>query len=792
MRQEHLLDLQDQVCSYKRCLEDQRLRHSQQIKELCAQGKEEEERQRSRALATQWHQEVSAAQRELVEFAVEKLVFKPSATPHAPRSSASAVHIQHEQQLARERLGEAIAEMGAQVEHLVRSKLVMEWQLAVKDRKLEALSGALDASLSAQTLAQHRCNSLLQRAQTHRVGEDGHAWSRVEALQHRLALVSQQLEDTNLRAIKLSTALSQAQEDRDTAATSLQALQRRHASLSSDHAAAMAEQTQKMQEEVATKAQQMDGTLREFVRGEVLPLMTRQQESEHMEVLALSEELCLRKASEVLLLDRLSSMQQRQDVLRRQQAAAKEAHARAEEHVVEVSTQLARQRSWCSLPDTEESMEQVVQDRDKARAEVTRLTADLQVEQANLARAREQTLAQRAAREQAEGDAAEASEALRLQRAVHDKELASQKAMLLEEMRRTEQELKARWQASSARLQAEVNRLQATEQQEEARVLDVPPRALNVGVQTDEDQLWAANEDRWCERERQLDDEVLMLEAAVKGLKQEAAVMQEQLEEKEEALTALQQAIGQAAKRENARAGGAAETLSSHLVASKVENTDLKRKLKKAQQAEREMREVLHTRQGGQGSGSAQPAAGTMSAANKAHWPSAPTVTFAKSPAAGRESKAGSLDLVCVDEHKPGSLTPQKAGSLRGSLDSLRTSGDSDVYGSLLAAAAAEAQAHLGAFDAGSHVRTTVHVEGLLKWLDRSLRLQSDGEASLVSALHGPSVCVSCLCRVCVLAIESCSVRRVECNTVYQRGSQEPGRGVRGTHSTVQECVAKL
>ena len=747
MREEHLLDLQDQVSSYKRCVEDQRVRHAQQIKELCAQGKEEEERQRSRALATQWHQEVSAAQRELVEFAVEKLVFKPSAPPHAPRSGASAVHIQHEQQLARERLGEAIAEMGAQVEHLVRSKLVMEWQLAVKDRKLEALSGALDASLSAQTLAQHRCNSLLQRAQTHRVGEDGHAWSRVEALQHRLALVSQQLEDTNLRAIKLSTALSQAQEDRDMAAASLQALQRRHASLSSDHAAAMAQQMQKVQEEVATKAQQLDGTLREFVRGEVLPLMTRQQQSEQMEVLALSEELCVRKASEVLLLDRLSCMQQRQDVLRRQHAAAKEAHVRAEERVVEVSTQLARQLSWCPLPDTEESMEQVLQDRDKARAEVARLTADLQVEHANLARAREQTLAQRAAREQAEGDAAEASEALRLQRAVHDKELASQKAMLLEEMRRTEQELKARWQASSARLQAEVNRLQATEQQEEARVLDVPPRALNVGVQTDEDQLWAANEDRWCERERQLDDEVLMLEAAVKGLKQEAAVMQEQLEEKEEALTALQQAIAQAAKRENARAGGAAEALSSHLVASKVENTDLKRKLKKAQQAEREMREVLHTRQAtGQGSGSAQPAAGTMSAANKAHWPSAPTVTFAKSPAAGRESngqKAGSLDL---DSHKTGSLTPQKPGSLRGSLDSLRTSGDSDVYGSVLAAAAAEAQAHLGALDAGSHVRTTVHVEGLLKWLDRSLRLQSDAESSLVSALHGPSVCVYVSC----------------------------------------------
>jgi len=735
--------LQDQIGSYKRCLEEQRARHAEQIKELCAQAKEEEERQRSRALATQWHEEVLAAQRELVEFAVEKLVFKPAPPPHANMGASSGMHMEYEQQQARERLAAAIAEMSGQVEHLVRSKLVMEWQLAVKDRKLQALSAALDASLSAQTMAESQCRTLQQRAQARRVGEEGHAWSRVEGLEYRLSLVSQQLHDTNLRAIKLSTALSQAQQDRDTAAASLQALQRRHATLTSDHAAAMAEHQQKTQEETATKAAQLDAALREFVRSEVLPLMTRQEESEQKEVLALSEELCVRKASEVLLLERIASMQQRLDVQRRQQAAAKEALARAEEHVVEVTAQLARQRAWCSLPDaveSMESMEHVIQDRDAAHASVARLTADLQVEQGNLARAREESLAQRATREQAERDAAEAAQALRLQREAHDKELASQKAMLLDEMRRGEQELKARWKESSARLQAQLDLLQAAAQPAHVPQLPAAAHQLHVGVQTDEDLVWAANEDRWCERERELDGEVMMLEAQVKGLQEEAAVMQEQLEEKEEALSALQQAISLAAKRENARAGGAAEALSSHLVASKVENTDLKRKLKKAQQAEREMREVLHARRGTERvAGSAQAAADILGA-QQAHAPCAPTVTLAARHERG--------------EQKPGE---QKPGSLRASSDSLRISGDSDVYASGVAAAAAQAQAHLAALEAGAHGRTSADGAGLLKWLDRSLRLQSDAEASLVSAFRGVWLSASCACSVCVWCACACN-----------------------------------
>lgn len=84
----------------------------------------------------QWHELVIAAQREIVEFAVEKLVFRPS--PQLAHGGAAGEEGKMEEVSAemRQRLGAAVADMSVQVEHLVRSKLVMEWQLRVKDRKV--------------------------------------------------------------------------------------------------------------------------------------------------------------------------------------------------------------------------------------------------------------------------------------------------------------------------------------------------------------------------------------------------------------------------------------------------------------------------------------------------------------------------------------------------------------------------------------------------------------------------------------------------------------------------------
>lgn len=175
-QQQHTIDLQDEVGAYKRSFEEQRQRHAAQIKELCAEAKEEEERQRSRALSTQWHDHVLAAQRELVEFAVDKLLlpqgggFLQASPPQPVSECAQAEDIRQE---ARERVTAAVADMSAQVQHLVRSKNIMQWQLAVKDSKLEALLQALDSSLTAQTIAQNRYLALQRAAQAQRAGEDG-------------------------------------------------------------------------------------------------------------------------------------------------------------------------------------------------------------------------------------------------------------------------------------------------------------------------------------------------------------------------------------------------------------------------------------------------------------------------------------------------------------------------------------------------------------------------------------------------------------------------------------------
>jgi len=328
-QQQHVADLEDEIASYKRTIEEQRSRHAAQVKELCLKAQMEEERQRARALSTQWHQEVLAAQRELVEFAVEKLVFQPL-LPQLPSTNVEQPPSQDVGQQARERVSSAVAEMGAQVQHLVRSKLVMEWQLGIKERKVAALLDALDVSLTAHSLAENRCLSLHHRARAQRAGEDGHAWSRVEALEHRVQVLSQHLETTNHRAIKMSAGLSQAHHDRDTAVVALEALERRVHTLHADHLEAMVHHTQKTQEEAGHKSKALDVSLRDFLRDEVLQLLTIQEEEQQTHVLALSEELVIHKASQLSVLDRLATMVHRHDAQRRQLTATKEALSRAE------------------------------------------------------------------------------------------------------------------------------------------------------------------------------------------------------------------------------------------------------------------------------------------------------------------------------------------------------------------------------------------------------------------------------------------------------------------------------
>jgi len=221
--------------------------------------------------------------------------------------------------------------------------------------------------------------------------------------------------------------------------------------LVADHRDALDQLQHTLLDQAARKAEHLEDGVRDFVRTQVLEVLTTQDEGEQNQLLALSQELCVHKAKETVLLERLGGMQQRQDVLRRQLTASKDSLARAEERLAAALDELVPLRACCSLPDSVTSVEQLVQQRDDARACMAKLTGQLQVERANLVRARDDTLAQIAAREQVEAREAEAAEALRQQRAAHEKELEAHNGALLEDMRRKEADLKAQSQAAVAR-----------------------------------------------------------------------------------------------------------------------------------------------------------------------------------------------------------------------------------------------------------------------------------------------------------------------------------------------------
>ena len=112
-----------------------------------------------------------------------------------------------------------------------------------------------------------------------------------------------------------------------------------------EHRDALVQREQEVQAQAAHKAEQLDQSLRDFVRTQVLEVLTRQDEEEQNQMVMLSDELCVHKAKETVLLERLAGMQQRQDVLRRQLTAAKESLSRAEQRLADALKELAPLRA---------------------------------------------------------------------------------------------------------------------------------------------------------------------------------------------------------------------------------------------------------------------------------------------------------------------------------------------------------------------------------------------------------------------------------------------------------------
>ena len=381
-QQRRMEEVDDEVASLKRCLEEQRHRHAAQMQAAAVNAEEEQERQRSRALVSLAHEQALATQRELVEYAVQKaLISHPpvlprlsgagaaAATDDAPApGAAEGMLVERWRGEVRERMTAAITEMSVQVTQMVRSKVVMEWQMGLRDRKVAALGAALDAALAAQSLAESRSLALQQRARNQHSAEDSHAWSRVEALEHRVKVLSRQVQDTNARALQLAAALAQAQHDKESSSAALQALQRKELSVAADHADALALHTEHTLAASEAKAQELDAALKDFVRTEVLALLATEDEEARDAALALSEQLCVQQAKERVLLDRVAAMQQRGDVLRRQLAACRESLARSEQAPAGGGDKAEAARA-----------EDLTLQRDAARADVSSLTADLEV-----------------------------------------------------------------------------------------------------------------------------------------------------------------------------------------------------------------------------------------------------------------------------------------------------------------------------------------------------------------------------------------------------------------------------
>ena len=108
----------------------------------------------------------------------------------------------------------------------------------------------------------------------------------------------------------------------------------------SEHQDALQQRQAELQAQAETKAEQLQASLREFVRTQVLEVLTTQDADEQNQMVMLSDELCVQKAKETVLLERLAGMQQRQDVLRRQLTAANESSSRAEDRLTDALKEL--------------------------------------------------------------------------------------------------------------------------------------------------------------------------------------------------------------------------------------------------------------------------------------------------------------------------------------------------------------------------------------------------------------------------------------------------------------------
>jgi hypothetical protein len=184
----HTADMETELAAYRKALDDERTRHANELKEHDATAACEVEKMRH-LFSTNVHVHVDSvpAQRHTLEEAVTRAVASfPVGEGVCDVES---------------RLREIMAECASQVDACTRAKSVIEWELKQKSHRVRVLASALDVSISAQRLAEQQLAAFRQRLDVDSVRVQSTGWARAAANEHKIGLLSDQLESTIKRSI---------------------------------------------------------------------------------------------------------------------------------------------------------------------------------------------------------------------------------------------------------------------------------------------------------------------------------------------------------------------------------------------------------------------------------------------------------------------------------------------------------------------------------------------------------------------------------------------------------------
>jgi hypothetical protein len=187
----HAADMDTELAAYRKALDDERARHLSEIKQHEAEAACDVEKIRHMfAVGARTDAEGNAAaQSQALQEAIARVM-------QTFASAENGGDIES-------RLREIMAECAAQVEVFARSKTVLEWELKQKTHRIRILTGALDASISSQRLAEQQLVACKQRLDMDTIRAHSTGWARAAANEQKIEVLSEQLESAVKRSIDI-------------------------------------------------------------------------------------------------------------------------------------------------------------------------------------------------------------------------------------------------------------------------------------------------------------------------------------------------------------------------------------------------------------------------------------------------------------------------------------------------------------------------------------------------------------------------------------------------------------